>query len=205
MDADGLFHPQAPVTRAEAAGYIFNAVRFVESVKPIPPLHEKGQDVYIADQELTAAEAVSRIAAGLQLKAKEDTTKASSLYSKVADDAWYASAFVAAHDAGIELGEEVDPAQTLTKEEYTSYLQQALEKSRQYPLINLVPAAISDEADLTPGFQGAVQRSLKFGITSLDADGKFHPKAKITQEAAAAMLDKAVAYAAEHPGPEAAQ
>ncbi len=205
LDADGLFHPQAPVTRAEAAGYIFNAVRFVESVKPIPPLHEEGHDVYIADQELTAAEAVSRIAMGLQLQAKDDAVKASSLFGKVEDDAWYASAFVAAHDAGIELGEEVDPSQTLTKEEYAFYLQQALEKSKQYPLINLVPAAISDEAELNPGYQGAVQRSLKFGITSLDAEGKFHPKAKIKQEEAAAMLDKAVAYAAEHPGPEAAK
>ncbi|MNN47402.1 hypothetical protein D3C81_1618200 [compost metagenome] len=99
----------------------------------------------------------------------------------------------------------MDPSQTLTKEEYTFYLQQALEKSKQYPLINLVPAAISDEAELNPGYQGAVQRSLKFGITSLDADGKFHPKEKIKQEEAAAMLDKAVAYAAEHPGPEAAK
>lgn len=205
LDADGLFHPQAPVTRAEAAGYIFNAVRFVESVKPIPPLSEEDQDVYIADQELTAAQAVSRIATGLQLKVKDDTTKASSLFANVADDAWYASVFVAAHDAGIELGEEVDPSQTLTKEEYTFYLQQALEKSRQYPLINLVPAAISDETELTPGYQGAIQRSLNFGITSLDKDGKFHPKTKITQEEAAVMLDKAVTYAAAHPGAEGAK
>ncbi|MNT98165.1 hypothetical protein D3C72_2406870 [compost metagenome] len=64
-----------------------------------------------------------------------------------------------------------------------------------------MPTAISDEAELTPGYQGAVQRSLKFGITALDADGKFHPHQKITQEEAAAMLDKAVAFAAEHPGP----
>lgn len=201
LDADGLFHPQTPVTRAEAAGYTFNAVRFVESVKPVNPQPEQGQDVYIADQELTAAEAVSRISAALQLKAKAETTEASSIFGKVKDDAWYAHAFVAAYDAGIELPAELDPSQTLTKEEYTFYLQQALEKSKQYPLIKIVPVAISDEADLTPGYQGAVQRSLKFGITSLDTAGKFHPKKKITQEEAAAILDKAVAYAAEHPGP----
>ncbi|MDF2937473.1 MAG: S-layer domain protein [Paenibacillaceae bacterium] len=201
LDADGLFHPQAPVTRAEAAGYIFNAVRYVESVNPIKPQPDQGQDVYVADQELTAAEAVSRIAAGLQLKADDASAKASSLFEKVKDDAWYASAFVAAHETGVDLPGDIDPSQTLTKEEYTIYLQQALEKSIQYPLINIVPTAISDEAELTPGYQGAVQRSLKFGITKLDADGKFHPHKKITQEEAAAMLDKAVAFAAEHPGP----
>lgn len=207
LDADGKFHPQSSVTRAEAAGYIYNAVRYVETVNPVKPQPGQGHDVYVADQELTAAEAISRIADGLQLKPKDGdaAAKASTFYVKAEDDAWYAPSFVAAHATGIDLPEEIDPSQTLTKEEYTFYLQQALEKSKQYPLINIVPAAISDEAELTPGYQGAIQRSLKFGITALDADGKFHPQQKITQEEAAAMLDKAIAYAAEHPGPEAAQ
>lgn len=81
LDTDGRFHPQSPVTRAEAAGYIYNAVRYVETVNPIKSQPNQGEDVYMADQELTAAEAVSRIADGLQLKPKDAAVKASTIPS----------------------------------------------------------------------------------------------------------------------------
>ncbi|WP_438432407.1 S-layer homology domain-containing protein [Gorillibacterium sp. sgz500922] len=202
LDEDGKFHPKAVLSRGEAAAYAFNAVSFVESHQPVPPVSSESEDAYQAEAELTGAQAVSRIVTGLKLNldffSSNKVPAASGLFSKVADDAWYADALVIAHFNGVELPSDLDPAKALTREEFTFYLQQALEKSRQYPLINIKPAEFADDSDLTASYQGAVQRSLKMGIAQLNADGKFLPKERITQKDAAQMLDRAIAYADAH-------
>ena len=200
LDASGNFNPKTPVTRAEAAAFVHNAMTYVETIQPIKP------EPSVEDEaQFPGSRAITQIVTnlGITLPASNGgkLPAASSLFSHIADDAWYAEAFVIAHEVGVDLPADIDPAKALTKEEYTFYLQQALEKSKHYPLINIVPVEIKDAADLTPDYQGAIQRSLSMGFTALDANGNFLPKSYISQKDADAMLDKAVAHAAEHPAP----
>lgn len=200
LDANDKFNPQTPVTRAEAAAFVHNAITYVETVQPIKP-EPQAED----EAQFPASRAIAEIVGGLEITLPaSDSGKlpaASSLFSKIADDAWYAEAFVIAHEVGVDLPADIDPAKALTKEEYTFYLQQALEKSKQYPMINIVPVEIKDAADLTPEYQGAIQRSLSMGFTALDADGNFLPKSHLQQKDADAMLEKAIAHAAKHQAP----
>jgi len=200
LDATGKFNPQTPVTRAEAATFVHNAMTYVEKVQALNPDLQNGDEA-----QFPGSRAISQIVTNLGITLPVGNggklPAASSLFSHIADDAWYAEAFVIAHEVGVDLPADIDPAKALTKEEYTFYLQQALEKSKHYPLIHIVPAQIKDAADLTPDYQGAIQRSLSMGFTALDADGNFLPKSYISQKDADAMLDKAIAHAAEHPAP----
>ncbi|MNC62157.1 hypothetical protein D3C75_1121510 [compost metagenome] len=61
-------------------------------------------------------------------------------------------------------------------------------------MINIVPADIADADALEPSFQGSIQRSLKYNINTLDANGKFNPKQEITRAEAAVMLYNALEY-----------
>ncbi|WP_410511486.1 S-layer homology domain-containing protein [Paenibacillus sp. BR2-3] len=51
---------------------------------------------------------------------------------------------------------------------------------------------------VTPSYQGSIQRSLKYNITTLDASGKFNPKSEITRAEAAIMLYNALEYLKSH-------
>ncbi len=61
-------------------------------------------------------------------------------------------------------------------------------------MINIVPVDIADDAALYPSYQGSIQRSLKYKINSLDANGKFNPKSEITRAEAAIMLYNALEF-----------
>lgn len=77
---------------------------------------------------------------------------------------------------------------------FTNLLVQGVEKVGNLPLINIVPADIADEAALEPSYQGSIQRSLKYKINTLDANGKFNPKSELTRAEAAIMLYNALEY-----------
>lgn len=61
-------------------------------------------------------------------------------------------------------------------------------------MINIVPVDIADDDALDPSYQGSVQRSLKYNINTLDANGKFNPKSELTRAEAAVMLYNALEY-----------
>jgi len=149
---------------------------------------------------LTNAQGVQLIAGGLQLSLAAITFEAGKvptahdLFPAAEDEAWYADAFVNAHFNGVELPESIDPSASMTKEAYTHYLMQAMEKAGNLPLINIKPREIADEADLTVDYQGSIQRALVRGIVKLDANGEFHPKDEITRAEAAVMLYDAIEF-----------
>jgi len=149
---------------------------------------------------LTNAQGVQFIASGLQLSLAAimfeagKVPTAHDLFPAADDEAWYADAFVNAHFNGVELPESIDPSASMTKEAYTHYLMQAMEKAGNLPLINIKPREIADEADLTVDYQGSIQRALVRGIVKLDANGEFHPKDEITRAEAAVMLYDAIEF-----------
>ncbi|OKP95934.1 S-layer homology domain-containing protein [Paenibacillus sp. P46E] len=153
---------------------------------------------FLPGSKVTTAQGIQFISGGLQLSlAAIDFNKAplaSNTFTKVKDNAWYAEAFINAHYNGIEIPADIDPAKPMTKELFTNLLIQGIEKVGNLPMINIVPADISDADALNPSFQGSIQRSLKYKINTLDEGGKFNPKSEITRAEAAVMLYNALEY-----------
>lgn len=187
-----------------AAGNTFKDIDNVNGKDKIISLKNQGlikgvsESQFLPGSKVTTAQGIQFISGGLQLSlAAIDFNKApvaSELFPKVKDKAWYAEAFINAYYNHVELPTTIDPAKIMTKEQYAHYLVQAIEAVGNLPMINIVPADIADEAALTPSYQGSIQRSLKYKITSLDASGKFNPKSELTRAEAAIMLYNALEF-----------
>ncbi|MGN7763742.1 S-layer homology domain-containing protein [Paenibacillus sp. 22594] len=187
-----------------AADSSFKDIDSVTGKEKIISLKDQGLIKGISDTQflpgskVTTAQGIQFISGGLQLSlAAIDFNKAplaSSTFTKVKDNAWYAEAFINAHYNGIEIPADIDPAKPMTKELFTNLLIQGIEKVGNLPMINIVPTDIVDADALNPSFQGSIQRSLKYKINTLDEGGKFNPKSEITRAEAAVMLYNALEY-----------
>lgn len=187
-----------------AAGGTFKDISNVSGKDKINALKAQGLIKGISDTQflpgskVTTAQGVQFISGGLQLSlAAIDFNKApiaSSIFSKVKDNVWYTEAFINAYYNGIEIPADIDPAKPMTKELFTKLLIQGIEKAGNLPMINIVPVDIADDDALDPSYQGSVQRSLKYNINTLDANGKFNPKSELTRAEAAVMLYNALDY-----------
>jgi hypothetical protein len=147
------------------------------------------------DQELNTAQGVTLIARSMQLKpvvAEAKDAAAEQYFTVIDKGEWFAASFDLAHANGVDIAADVDPSKTMTKEQYVSYLVQAMEKSGYFPMVKLVPVDFADDDALTPEYQGAVQRALHYGIVSLDDQKKLNPQAKLTRSEAAVITHKAV-------------
>ncbi len=123
---------------------------------------------------------------------------ASGIFEHVKDDAWFAQAFINAHYNGVEIPKGIDPLKPLTREEFTVFFMQALEKSGELPMINIVPAEIADGDQIAVEHSGLIQRSLVMNINKLDKDGKFNPQESITRAETAGMLYNGLEYLKAH-------
>jgi len=194
-----------------AAGSSFKDLNNVKGMEKIVSLKDQGlikgvtDTQYLPTHMMTAGQGIQFIAGGLQLSlAAIDFNKApvaSDLFKNVKDHAWYAEAFINAHYNGVDIPKDIDPSKTMTKELFTSLLVQGVEKVGNLPMINIVPVDIADDSQLDPSYQGSVQRSLKYKINTLDANGKFNPKSELTRAEAAVMLYNALEYLKAHPAP----
>ncbi|ANS73465.1 hypothetical protein AWM70_01765 [Paenibacillus yonginensis] len=190
-----------------AADAGFSDLNGVNGQDKILSLQEKGllkgtgHDEFRPDASLTNAEAVQMIANGLSVIAAAQSAEAAEkgIFINVVDTAWYAQAFLDASNKGLEIDSTVVPSQSMTREQYTAYLVQVVEKWANLPMVNLVPKDIADEADLNPVYQGAVQRALAWNITTLDDNGKFNPKGSVTRAEAAVMLYNMLEFVNSHP------
>lgn len=187
-----------------AAGNTFKDIDNINGKEKIISLKNQGlikgvsESQFLPSSKVTTAQGIQFISGGLQLSlAAIDFNKApvaSGLFTKVKDKAWYAEAFINAYYNHVKLPKDIDPTKTMTKEEFTNYLVQGVEGIGNLPMINIVPVDIADDAALNPSYQGSIQRSLKYKINSLDANGKFNPKSEITRAEAAIMLYNALEF-----------
>ena len=194
-----------------AAGSSFKDLGNITGSDKIISLKDQGLIKGVTDTQflpknlMTAGQAIQFISGGLQLSlAAIDFNKApvaSDIFPKVKDNAWYAEAFINAHYNGVDIPKNIDPSKTMTKELFTTLLIQGMEKAGNLPMINIVPVKIADDSQLDPSYQGSVQRSLKYNINTLDANGKFNPKSELTRAEAAIMLYNALEYLKAHPAP----
>ena len=183
--------------QALAATSTFSDITNSAAKEEIQSLQERGfvagynAKEFRPEQILTTAEGTSIIANTLQLSLAaidfSSAPKASAIFKNVKDGVWYSDAFINAHYNGVELPADLNPAAPLTREQFTAYLMQGLEKAGNFPMVKLIPQPIADEADIDPIYQGSIQRSLLYKVNTLGSDTKFEPKKPITRAEAAIM------------------
>lgn len=115
---------------------------------------------------------------------------ASDIYTNIPNNAWYADAFIIAHYNGLEIPKDVNPNEMITREQFGNMLVHALERKGNFPTIKMY-INIKDEAQITPEYQGAMQRLLLYKITDLDKNGNLNPKAELTRGEAAKWVHNA--------------
>jgi hypothetical protein len=192
----------------QAAGSSFTDLGNIEGKEKIEALKDQGfikgvsSDKFLPDQEMTAAQGLQLIsnAMGLSLAAIDFPSgpNAEGTFAHVKDGQWYTDAFLATYYNGVEIPVDIKPGQELTREEFTFYLMQAMEKKGQLPMINILPRKITDEAEINPLYQGAIQRSLALDINTLNGEEEFAPKQPITRVEAAVMTYNAVSFLQSH-------
>lgn len=151
-----------------------------------------GDGVFNPDGTLTAAQGVQLIVNAFDISLAAisfiKAPQATDWFKKANDNAWYADALIRAGANNIGLPADLDPNAKWTKEDFTYYLIMAMEAHYNMPMINMMYIETADEADMTIEYQGAIQRSMKYNITSLDQDKNFYPKKQLTRAEAAEMI-----------------
>lgn len=155
-------------------------------------------DLFQPNEPLTASQGVQLIvkALGLNLNSINfvKAPQASDYFAKANNDAWYAQSLIIAANNGLALDAALDPNQKWTKELFTKELLLALDGHNIMHMMKLPPIEIKDKAEITIDALGSIQAAIYKGITSLDADGNFHPQAEITRAQAAEMIYNALKY-----------
>nr|WP_154896571.1 S-layer homology domain-containing protein [Paenibacillus xylanexedens] len=190
-----------PINAAQAH---FTDLQGITGADKIEALHQDGlikgvsDSLFKPEQQLNTAQGVQLITDGLDLNLDAirfvKQPLPSDTFSNVKDGVWYSDAFVRAQYNGIQMPKDIDPAAEMTREQFTLFLMKGIEAKGGLPMINIKPVEITDEQELTPEYQGAVQRSLVLKINTLDADGNFNPKETITRAEAAVMMYNAIEY-----------
>jgi hypothetical protein len=151
-----------------------------------------GNSLFNPDGTITAAQGVQMIVNAFDISLAKflfiKAPLATDWYKKADDKAWYADALIRAGANDIGLPADLDPNAKWTKEDFTYYLVTAMEAHYNMPMINMMYIETADESDMTIEYQGAIQRSMKYNITSLDQDKKFYPKKQLTRAEAAEMI-----------------
>lgn len=173
----------------------------------IASLQERGivsgidKDHFVPKGKISYAQTVQMIVKGMNLNL--DTMRfikqplASDIFTNIPNDAWYADAFIKAHYNGMDIPKDVNPNATITREQFGEMLVRALEKKGDFPLVKMfIP--IKDEAQITPEYQGALQRLLLYKIAELDKEGMFNPKAELNRGQAAVWIHNAIRVLETH-------
>lgn len=199
-------------TQSFAAVIPFTDLENDKAKEKIIALQEKGivkgigNNKFAPGAVVTAAQGmqffVNAFGLNLDLVRFSKEPKATDYFMKADNESWYANASITAAVNGLEFSKDLDPKQEWTHEEFTYQLVKAMELHFNMPMINLVPAEIADEDQLTIVYSGAIQRALHYGVVQLDAKGNFSPKSKMTRTEAAEEIYNALAYIKAHPAPK---
>jgi len=122
---------------------------------------------------------------------------ATDIYTSIPNDAWYAEDFIISHYNGLEISREVNPASAMTREQFAFHLVTALEKKGDFPMLKIL-INVKDNDQITPDYQGAVQRLLAYKFAELDKNDSFNPKGELTRGQAAVWIHRAVTYLENH-------
>ncbi|MBS7525427.1 S-layer homology domain-containing protein [Fusibacter paucivorans] len=153
-----------------------------------------GHGLFQPDRQITNAEAIQMITKAFNINLSYMTfikaPELSDFFDFASADAWYEDAFINAGANGLPIDRTIMPNESMTRENFYSILEAAMEMRNELPMINLIPTAIEDFESMDVLKSGAIHRALAYGILKLDEDGMFYPNAYLTRgEAAQAVYD----------------
>lgn len=143
------------------------------------------------NKALDAASAITAIVNAFDLKVKNESQKASDLFTKIRNDARYADEFVAASQNGLVIAKDVNPNASVSREQFAKWLYEAIQATGNR-FWTMVYTTFADENQVSEGYMESIQRLLSAGVIQLDKNDKFRPKSAIKRGEAAAMLKNAV-------------
>ncbi|NHN29355.1 S-layer homology domain-containing protein [Paenibacillus sp. S3N08] len=171
--------------------------------EPIMLLKDKGivagidSEHFAPRSPISYAQSISLIvkAMDLNLSAISFTKQpqASDYFTNVANDAWYAEAFVNAKANGLDIAKDVDPNATITREQYANLLVTALELKGTFPMVKMA-VLFADDDQFSPGLQGTFQRLHLYRILPLDESRMAYPKREMTRGEAAVWVSNTVKF-----------
>lgn len=159
---------------------------------------ELAADFFLPEATITTAEGIQLIVNAFDLNLDGirfvKMPVASDYFKNANNNAWYANALIIAANQGFELPADLDPNKMWTKEEFVYQLMHVMESKKALPMINVVPAKLADESELTIAYQGAIQRALALGFTKVDEKGNFNPKGEISRKESAELIQRSLEY-----------
>ncbi|MEK5448127.1 S-layer homology domain-containing protein [Paenibacillus sp. FSL R7-0331] len=183
------------------SAFAFSDMKGDANEAKINALHSEGivngvtSDLFAPKAKVTFAQGVQFIVSGLKLSPTE-SGKASDYFDKVKDNAWYASAFVAAKQNGLALDKTVDPNGSITRAQFAHLLTQALQSKGDFP-VTMMYAMVSDGDKMTNEQMNSLQILYNTRIVSLGANGTFRPTEAVTRTEAAVWIYDAAKFAKE--------
>lgn len=160
-------------------------------------VHGIGNGQFKPGAKVTGASAVTLIVKGLDLNIDNirfvKKPKASQYFSKIKDNAPYASAFMIAQLNGLDIPRDIDPSANVTREQFAHWLFQGISAKGEFAFTEQY-ILLADEDSVTKNYMNSIQKLLIANIAELDARGKFRPKEAITRSEAAVLLDRAIEF-----------
>jgi len=154
-----------------------------------------GNGKFAPHERMTAQTAIPLIVKGIGLNLDRfrfmKPPVASDYFTKIADDAWYAEAFVIAHMNGLPIDTDIDPAAPVSREQFAQWLVRAVFTTGDYPMIKML-IVVGDEDRISEGYAGDIQAALLLRIAELDKEGNFRPQETVTRAEAAVMVRNAI-------------
>ncbi|SFE52565.1 S-layer homology domain-containing protein [Paenibacillus algorifonticola] len=173
----------------------------IETLQGLGIVNGVSQSLFQPEENLTNAQGISLIVKTTQISLAAISfnkgPEAEGIFDHVKNNAWYADSFIIAHYNGLDIPADIDPNAPMTREQFTHYLVQALEKTGEYATVKMY-VVISDEGDITTEYQGTIQRALLYKLTALDEKGEFHPQQILNRAESTAMLYNAHQFIKEH-------
>ncbi|MGF7046871.1 hypothetical protein J2T13_001373 [Paenibacillus sp. DS2015] len=123
-----------------------------------------------------------------------DSSKASDYFAKVADNAWYADAFLIAHQNGLSVDKTVNPNGVITRSQFAHLLHQALIIQGDFVTTEMF-FHIADGEKLPQNITNSLQTLLNMHLISLNDDDTFRPNDAITRSEAAVWIYDAAEFA----------
>jgi hypothetical protein len=157
-----------------------------------------------AEKNMTNAEGVQMIVKGMDLSLaafqfiKEPL--ASDYFENMRNDVWYSQAFVIAAVNGLELSKDIDPKAEMTREAFAYHLITAMNLKGEFAFTKMY-FQLSDEDQLNPDYNHALQLLLNGRMTELDEEGNFRPKDAITRGEAAVILYNMIEHVERNTAP----
>ncbi|WP_438349519.1 S-layer homology domain-containing protein [Paenibacillus sp. FA6] len=144
-------------------------------------------ELFAPKSKVTYAQGLQFLINAFNLQLDNHPSKASDHFDKVADDAWYAKAFLIAHDNGLAVDKTVNPSDTITRAQFAHLVNQSLLTKGNFP-VTLMYVHISDGENLSSEVSNSLQTLLNTGIITLSENNGFRPNDGITRSEAAIMI-----------------